>query len=742
MMPGRWRYMTILAAMCGVLLSCLTSVLAADALPPPVRDFNTYQPTARATRIESMEAPAIDGDLSDPVWSKADAIDEFYQIGPNPGQPATKRTVLRFVYDADNLYVAIYAYDSEPDKIVATNLTRDGNLGVDDVLRLMLDPLNTRRNSYDFEVNALGARIDALLQNNQDRLKEWNTIWAAHAKIVADGYTVEMAIPFRDLSYDPSKPDWVIDLSRVIRRTGERIRWSSINPAISNFDISRSGTLTGISDINSGLGLDIQLYGSLRYHYDWQTPKRETKSFRASGNAFYKFTPQLVGTLTVNPDFSDAPLDIRQVNTTRFVLFQPETRNFFLQDVATFEFGGHGFNTADDYNYQGDNGTPFFSRNIGLANGLPVSIVAGGKLSGEVAGLGIGALSVVTNGTGITKASQTLSVARVTKRVGESKLGFMFTDGDPSGLSKNSVAGADVQFQDSNWTPGKILQSDFYYQRSFSDTKGDDDAFGVAVLYPNERWGGEAHFKQIGDDFTPALGFINRTGIRQYDGKIQYRDRSLGWRWFDVASSWYFVTGLDNRLQSRENGIWTGISTSFEDEYYLRLFNDFENVPATFKLAGKVPVPAGRYTWTNINPYIRTSEGRPYVATFDVLCCSFYNGDYLRANLRLDLRPSSYFEIVPRYTYTYISLPTGQVNIHLLAVDLFINFTPDMQLFTQLQYDNISQNFTGSIRYRWEYEPGQELFASVGQSAVIPGEPTFVPQSTQASIRLGHTFRF
>ena len=172
------------------------------------------------------------------------------------------------------------------------------------------------------------------------------------------------------------------------------------------------------------------------------------------------------------------------------------------------------------------------------------------------------------------------------------------------------------------------------------------------------------------------------------------------------------------------------------------MFNDFENVPATFKLAGKVPVPAGRYTWTNIDPYISTSEGRPYVATFDVLCCSFYNGDYLRANLRFDLRPSPYFEIVPRYTYTYISLPTGLVNIHLLAVDLFINFTPDMQLFTQLQYDNISQNFTGSIRYRWEYEPGQEIFASIGQSATIPGEPTFVPQSTQASIRIGHTFRF
>jgi hypothetical protein len=743
MVAGRRRYARTIAAIAGgVTLACLRNALAADAPPPPVRDFNTYQPTARATRIESAEAPVIDGDLSDPAWARAEVIDEFYQIGPDPGQPATERTMLRFLYDANNLYVSIYAYDSEPHKIVATNQTRDGNLGVDDVLRLYLDPLNTRRNSYDFEVNALGARIDALLRNNQDRLKEWNTIWTARARIASDGYTVEIAIPFRDLSYDPTKPDWVIDLSRVIRRTGERIRWSSINPAISNFDISQAGTLTGISDINQGIGLDIQLYGSLRYRFDWQDPKRENESFRASGNAFYKFTPQLVGTLTVNPDFSDAPLDIRQVNTTRFVLFQPETRNFFLQDVATFQFGGHGFATGDTYNYPGDNGTPFFSRNIGLANNLPVSIMSGAKLSGEYAGLEIGALSVLTNGTGDTQHSQALSVARITKPIGESKLGIMLTNGDPTGRTKNTVAAADFQFQDSSWTPGKILRSDFYYERSFSDTEGDDDALGIAILYPNERWGGEAHFKQVGENFTPALGFVNRTGIRQYDGLAQYRNRSLGWRWFDVASTWYFVTGLDNRLQSRENGIWTGISTKFEDQYYFRVFNDFENVPANFKLAGKVPVPAGRYTWTNIDPYITSSEGRPYVATFDVLCCSFYNGDYLRANLKLDLRPNPYFDIVPRYTYTYISLPTGLVNIHLLAVDLFINFTPDMQLFTQLQFDNISQNFTGSIRYRWEYEPGQEVFASVGQSAVIPGEPTFVPQSTQATFRLGHTFRF
>ena len=713
-----------------------------DDEPEFAHDFSTYQPTAKATRIEPSEAPTIDGLLNDPAWAKAEIIDEFYQLDPDTGRPSTERTEVRFLYDAETLYVGIYAFDKEPDRIIATNRSRDGMLGVDDTVRIYLDPLNTRRNSYYFEVNAAGARADALIQNNTDYIREWNTIWSGKAMIVDDGYIVEMAIPFRNLAYDPSKPDWVIEFSRNIRRKAERIRWSMISAATQFSDITRSGTLTGITGIEQGIGLDLQLFGSLRYRYDWQDPKREIVSFRAGGNAFYKITPLLTGTLTVNPDFSDAPLDLRQVNTTRFALFQPETRDFFLQDVATFEFGGRGFTTGFNYPYQADNGQSFFSRNIGLANGMPVSIIGGTKLSGELGGLGVGGLSVVTNGTGTTKRSQVLNVGRVTIPFGETKAGIIFTNGDPSGLTENTLAGADVQYRDSDFFPGKILQADAYYQRTFSNTRGDDDSWGVAINYPNEPFGGEAHFKQIGTNFFPALGFVNRSGIRQYDGRAIYRRRDLGWRWLDVGTQWYAVTSLDNHLESRENGIYAGINTSFADEVYLRLLDDFEDVPVEFKIAGKVPVPPGRYHWTNINPNFRTSEARPFFFRGDIICCSFYNGTYFRFDLQSDFRPIPLIQLAPRYTYTHIDLPTGIVNIHLITADLRINFTPDMQVFGQVQYDNISESFAASIRFFWEYEPGKQLFASIGQSAMIPGEPIFVPQTTQASIRLGQTLRF
>jgi len=712
-----------------------------EVRPHPQRDFTNYEPVARATRIETAEAPTVDGDLSDPAWAKAEIIDEFYQVDPRAGEPASQITIARFLYDADTLYVGIYAYDTEPDKIVATVKARDARIDTDDGVRIYIDPELTRRNAYYFEMNPLGARVDALIQNNQTFIDTWNTIWTGRAKRMPDGYSVEMAIPFRDLSFDPAKGDWGLEIQRRVRRTGERIRWTNISAAAYYADVSRSGTLTGISDVNQGLGLDIQIQGKLAYKHEWEDTKRDGTKFVMSGNAYYKLTPGLTGTLTVNPDFSDSPLDIRQVNTTRFVLFQPETRDFFLQDTATFEFGGRGFIRSDKISR--DNARPFFSRNIGLANGEPVSITAGGKLSGQYGNIGIGALSVLTDGTGTTRDRQVLSVARVTAPVlGESKVGIVFTNGDPSGLSKNTVGGADFQYLNSNFMPGKVLGADFYYERSFSDTKGDDDAFGVTLNYPNEPWGGSFHFKQVGTNYFPALGFVNRTGIRGYDGNFVRSYRNVGGlRLIELETIFNVITGLDNTIQSRENTVRAAITTSFTDFFRVEAINSFENVPVAFTLADKVPVGPGRYNWTNVGLEIRTSDARPYGMRFAAFCCSFYNGNYFSIDVQTDFRPNSFFQFEPRYTYTFIDLPTGSVGIHLATFDFIMNFTPDMQLFTQAQFDNISQNFAFSMRFRWEYRPGDELFISIGQAALIP-ETRFQPQISQAVIRLGNTFRF
>src|SRR6195256_314525 len=395
------------------LLICAAMSSQASAQPAAPAAMNLVRPTARAARIDVSEAPVIDGDLSDPAWARATIIEKFTQKQPNPGTEPTERTVLRIMYDENNLYFGVYNYDSQPDAIVVRSMQRDGPLYTSDSFVIQLDPNQTRRNAYSFEVGASGGRTDELELNNTQELTQWNAIWTARVRRVADGWTAEVAIPFRDLSYGSNAGEWGFDFSRRIRHKNERVYWSGFNPTLGFTDVSQNGNLIGIRDINRGVGLDVQVYGALRIKRDWQVQgDRTSLSITEGGNAFYKITPALTGTLTVNPDFSDAPLDVRQVNTTRFSLFTPETRDFFLQDAGTFEFGGHNF--MRNYNDRSsNNGRPFFSRNIGLVQGVPVTILAGGKLSGEYGGFGIGALSVMTNKTPTTDG-QALSVIRIT----------------------------------------------------------------------------------------------------------------------------------------------------------------------------------------------------------------------------------------------------------------------------------------------------------------------------------------
>lgn len=737
----------ILGAACG------TAAAQSAAVPPnpegPAQgtssaphDWATWRPSSTATRITPAEAPKIDGDPSDPVWQRAQKIDEFYQLEPDTGRPGSERTEARVLYDENNLYVLMYAHDSDPNGIIATVKARDGNTDGGDFMRVYLDPGQTRRNGYAFVMNPLGMRVDVLIKNNNDYLIDWDTLWDGKAGRVADGWVAEFAIPFRSISYDASKTDWGFDLSRFIRRKNERIRWSSISATIPSVDISRSGTLTGITDLHRDLGLEVQVYGSVRYKREWEFPRDDDIKVVGSGNAYYRITPSLTGTITINPDFSDTPLDDRKINTTRFQLFYPETRDFFLQDAGSFEFGGWAFNNDT-------NGQAFFSRNVGLINGVPVPILAGGKISGEYGGFNIGAFTAMTASTN-QYDQQLLSVLRVTHPVfAESKVGFIVTNGDPTGQSNATTAGVDFQYRDSTLLNGDILQADVSFQRTFNDDVGDGNLFAAALQLPNEPWGGNFRFKQIDENFFPALGFVNRPGIRNWHGGYYYRPRfndSMA-RWIEVGQFADFVTDLSDKLESMNvNPIYFGMMTADQGDLGFLYWNvQYENVPSDFSFGGDAVVPKGRYHWMSGELYVQTSLGRKWQIESDIYCCDFYNGHIFNAFINLNWRPNGTFEIIPGYTVALIDLPTGSVAIHVAQLTANVNFTPDMQLSAQAQYDNQSKNFGLSLRYRWEYQPGNQFFVALGESAMINGrfwQPHYASQTSQAAIRIGHTFLY
>jgi hypothetical protein len=701
----------------------------------PAHDFATWRPTAHATRIDAAQAPVIDGDISDPIWRKAAPIDEFYQLEPQEAQPAQEHTEFRVLYDENNLYFLVKADD--PAKVTARIKQRDGGIDADDIVRIYLDPDMTRRNGYIFEINPLGARREGLIQNNSDVLYEWNTIWSAKAKITPAGWTAEIAIPFRSISYG-SRTDWGFDLFRLVRKKNERIRWSSISKVIGSQDITHSGTLTGIEGIRPGIGLDVQAFALTRYQQVWDKPGHGTGiSFRPSGNLFYKITPSLTGTLTYNTDFSDAPLDQRRVNISRFSLFYPERRDFFLQDAAAFEFGGETLSVNTD-----PNGAPFFTRRIGIVNGGPVNILGGAKLSGTYDDIGIGALSVRTaRGQGV--GEQTLSVGRVTMPLlEESKLGLLFTNGNPTGDSANTVTGADFQFHKSDLFGDKVVKGDVFFERSFDSKMGDGNAFSLNLDFPNEPWKGLFRFKQVDENFNPALGWVARPGIRDYTSWIAYRDRPEDSfiRWWEVGFWNDTVTGLDNKLQTIVRyDPWLGVFTQEGDYFFIEAWETADTVPS-FTLPHGVVVPAGTYTMPTLHFRTETATSRFLSGVFDIQYGSFYGGKLLQTDTTVNINPNDTYMLSARHITQQIAMPGRGVSIHVLAFDTSVNFTPDMQLRGQIQYDNISKNAALSFRYRWEFEPGSELLVVLGDDATLSGR-YYQSHASTLSIRLGKTFR-
>jgi len=703
------------------------------------RDFETYTPHVKAIRIDTTEAPIIDGDLSDSIWARAETIDEFYQVEPIAGATPSQPTRAYILYDEKNLYVGIYAYDAEPELIRHSQMKRDPRLRDDDGLRILIDSYGTFRDSFFFGINPNGARSDALTENASSFQQEWNAIWRGKARIVEDGWIAEFAIPFQSISFDPSLTNWNVQIIRTIRRNNEEIRWSNINQSRGRIDMTNPGRVSGIKDISSGIGLEVQAFLTGAGVYDWVTDETDF-SLNPSGNVFYKITPSLTGSLTFNTDFSDAPLDSRQVNTGRFSLFFPETRDFFLQDASVFEFGGRVFNDTP-------NGLPFFSRNIGIVNGQPVDIVAGAKLSGKLGPANVGLISARTGAAdAIGVDGQFLSSARISVPVlSESKLGIVFTNGDPSGATNNTVGGADFQYKRSNTFGDGTLFADVAYVRSTSGGV-DDDMIGAEVAFRSQKWNGTVRLRDIGENYKPALGFVNRTGVKRYNTNFwrRYRPANSFIRFAETGAWTNIITDMDDQRIDHFYGAWVVGGNNAGDELRLNYEHGYVDIRESFSIAGVVPIATGEYRWNQYNIRASTTSSRMLGLEVAVNWGGVFGGDLLEISSGISFRPTRFFEIRAEHEYRKFDLPAGEVGIHIASIDSTIAFTPDMSIKTEIQYDNISESFTFFSRFSWEPVPEREIFLSFGHTAIIDAQDfprDFTSQSSSLALRLGHTLR-
>jgi hypothetical protein len=715
----------------GSSLGVLTSAAAASG---------EDRPAVRAVR--TVQAPKIDGRLNEAVWQSAGLIEGLQQKVPVAYGKASQSTQIRILFDEKFLYIGVRAFDDEPSKIIARKMVRDGDMSGDDRVTISLDTFSDRRNGYQFEINPLGNKRDGLIENGSATY-EWDGIWYADARIDGKGYVIEVAIPFQTLSIAEDQTSWGLQIVRYTKRNGEEDRWASPTPEIEPFNMNGNGRLHGLSGIRQGIGLDVVPKFALRYLDDGETGGSDT-DVDPGIDAFYRITPSLTGALTVNTDFGEAEVDTRQINLTRFSLFFPEKRQFFLQDGGIFDFGGLQRNPL-----------PFFSRRIGLSDlGEEIPILVGTKITGRVGPINVGLLDVVTDdytrrpvGEKAEKIGvRNLAVARLSVNLlEESTAGLIFTGGDPNSNDDNFVFGADVNYRTSQFrNSGRTLIARGWIQHS--ETSGADTgqlAWGTRLAYPNDRVNWYLIAEEVQKNFDPALGFVSRGGIRNYYAGYRFRQRPQRWlRTIDHSLSGALVTDNDDHFESGQITLEPlTIANAAGDRLEFTYARVFEDLDAAFPIRSNVVVPADRYSWDRYTFDVASSDGRPIGAGVIVSWGDFWGGERVDLQPSIAWRPSRYLVLTIAYERSDISLPEGDFVVHLASLKADVQFSPKLSWNTFVQFDSDSDSIGINTLLRWIIAPGREFFAILNQGLSIE-HGNLRRGVTEPRAKLGWTLRF
>jgi hypothetical protein len=750
-----------LCALAALGLACAAE--PSSAQPPP---DDAQQKTVRIQR--AAEPPVIDGNLSEEIWVRAPVVADFHQVTPVEFDTPTERTEVYVLYDRDALYIGARLYDTEPELINARILRQGQNINTDDRFFVHVDPFNNRRGGYLFGVNPNGVRYDGVFEGVTQRQFDWDGIWQAAARVTPEGWTLEIEIPFKTLSFDPSTSTWRMNFARNIQRKNEGMAWNSRNR---NTDLSTMGDITGISQIQQGRGLDV--VPSVSFH-DRRAigPVPGESDGEPSVDVFYKITPQLNASLTVNTDFSATEVDDRQVNLSRFSLFFPERRDFFLQDVDIFLFG----------RLQQD-GRPFFSRRIGINSaGLPVPLDVGGKVSGRIGRFDVGTLAVKqdayrdpSNPAEVIESSTAL-VGRVAANVlAESSVGMIVTSGDPTSNRDNTVAGVDFRYLNSQLLRSKSLEGDAWFQQS--DTPGldgDDTAFGVNLSMPSSSgWRAEAGYTQIEDNFYPALGFVRRTGVDELALSTGHTWRPLGtplrtiFSGLNVTRIEYlddvFVNGDKLDVQTQNVNLQAlNIDFNSQDSVSVNFSNSKEGLEAPFMISRGVVIPEGLYSFDTLNLSVRSGDQRAIGGGFFVNDGEFYDGERFGVTTFFGWRPSPHFRTSLNYQVNEVSfpgkgddlLPSGLPRCtttdcafvtRVARLSLETIFSSRWSWVNLLQYDNVSRTIGVNSRLHWIPQAGREAFLVLNHNlSDSPLDPAtdFHTSFSEFTVKYSYTFRF
>ncbi len=650
------------------------------------------------------KTPVIDGVLDESAWEDASVINDLRQTDPIVGAAPSERTAIYLMYNSDMIYIGIRCYDRHPEQIVANNLREDAQLFNDDSIYIAFDSLLDRRNAFLFVVNPLGTKRDLRIENNTSYRREWDGIWYADANIDDQGWTAEMAIPVKTLSFNPDTDHWGLNISRRIPRNNEWIRWANISQDRGFSFVAGFGELRGLQDLEQGRGLDV--IPLMAAQYRWGDDK--DFSLKPGGQIVYKLTQSLNASLVVNPDFSDTIVDDIQTNLTRFALFFPEQRNFFVRDANIFQFAG-----LDKVS-----GMPYFSRRIGLIGDVEnpdsINLDAGAKLTGRYGRYSIGLMNTQMGGTANINA-RNLTVARVTRDVlEESRVGAIATYGDPFNDTDNALVGMDFRYRNSRIFGNQLFFADAYIMKSSTEGVADNElSYALRLNFPNDKWNAQANFTETQENFNPALGFVNRAGIRKYDGKFRYRVRPKGeffLRTVDFGFDWAVTTSTDNDLESANIFLrLITVENQSGDKFQVWGNWEHETLTAPFKIQEGVIIPTGDYDFYSLYGLTETTRNRKFSVQVEWKAGEFYDGSKVDIRGRLAWRPIPQLLLGLERQYINTNLPHGDFDIEINRLRVNANFSPTISWTNYLQQETETHFMTFNSQLRWIITPGNEL---------------------------------
>jgi hypothetical protein len=714
-------------------LSLFLSVLLAHSV------VNAAQRKAIAARW--VEQPInIDGQLDEPAWALAQSVSDFVQVEPLEGGAPTEHTEVRILFDAEKLYIGVYLYDSEPDRILTNDLQRDFESRESDAFGVIIDSFHNYRTSFSFFTNPGSAKNDRDAQGDgRYRNPSWDSIWYTASTIQEDGWSCEIAIPFSTLRFEERENQAMgINFKRRIRRKNEDLYWSLVPSQYTSHRVSLAGDLLFDRAIQLGRNLQVKPFTTMNFTQT-RSGSEESKEFtpEVGLDVKYSVTPGLTLDTTLNTDFSQVEVDAEQINLTRFSLFFPEKRDFFLENADLFQFGDLPGERGPRRNQETQ---LFYSRRIGLSeSGLPLPLLGGARLSGRTGRFALGVFNIHQM-EDEEEPSNNFSVVRLRYDVlGNSDIGAIFIDrqgGDPG--DSNRSYGVDANLQ-----PLQHLTINSFLAKTITpNLEGNDFEAKISSQWDDGFLLVRGIFADIGENFNPEVGLVPRSGVRtyQYNLALKPRPEGIGFiREFRPHSNTKYFTDRNNVTLTKDSHYGFEIKFSDGGTFEASHNPQFERLIVPFEIREGIIIQPGDYSFNEFKLLYNSDRSQPLSGSFNLEKGGFFDGNRTNFALSGTLLVKPRFSASVNYTYNLVEVEAGSFRADLYSVRGHYSFNPRISADLFVQYNQDTGKILTNARFNWIHRPLSDM-------SVVFTEERIAGSSTDVSrafiFKYTHLFQF